>query len=111
MQGVIAEDKLDNFNLPIYNASLHEVEAIVKDNGCFSIERMEKLPQVKLQPDVFRSSVRAGMESIVRAYFGEELLDEMFDKLGNKYEESFFALESVEAVSLFVLLKRIASSE
>ncbi|XP_050379110.1 loganic acid O-methyltransferase-like [Argentina anserina] len=105
-KGVIAEDKVDSFNLPMYNASLDEVEAIVKYNGCFSIERMENLPQEKLQPNVFRSTVRAGMENIVRANFGEDILDEFFDSLNKKYEESTSVLESVTAVSLFVLLKR-----
>ncbi|PRQ15950.1 putative SAM dependent carboxyl methyltransferase [Rosa chinensis] len=38
LTGIIAEDKVDSFNLPIYNASFQEVEAIVKDNGCFTIE-------------------------------------------------------------------------
>ncbi|XP_061998414.1 loganic acid O-methyltransferase-like [Rosa rugosa] len=105
-KGVIAEDKVDSFNLPIYNASLQEVEAIVKGNGCFSIERMENLPQEKLQPNVFRSTVRAGTEHIIRANFGEEILDEFFDTFCKKYEESTSVLESVKAVSLFVLLKR-----
>ncbi|KAM5551468.1 loganic acid O-methyltransferase-like [Rosa sericea] len=110
-KGVIAEDKVDSFNLPIYNASLQEVEAIVKGNGCFSIERMENLPQAKPQPNVFRSTVRAGMEHMIRAHFGEEILDEFFDTFGKKYEDSTSVFESVKAVSLFVLLKRIGSTD
>lgn len=108
-KGVIAEDRVDSFNLPIYNASLQEVEAIVKGNGCFSIERMEHLPQETPQPKVFRSTVRAGMENMIREHFGEDILDEFFDTFGKKYEESVCVFKSVKAISLFVLLKRIVT--
>lgn len=100
---------MDSFNLPIYNASLQEVEAIVKGNGCFSIERMEHLPQETPQPKVFRSTVRAGMENMIREHFGEDILDEFFDTFGKKYEESICVFKSVKAISLFVLLKRIVT--
>lgn len=75
------------------------------------MERMEHLPQEMPQPKVVRSSVRAGMENMIREHFGEEILDEVFDTYGKKYEESICVFNSVKAISLFVLLKRKASSE
>ncbi|KAJ6684312.1 S-ADENOSYL-L-METHIONINE:CARBOXYL METHYLTRANSFERASE FAMILY PROTEIN [Salix viminalis] len=41
--GVISEEKLDSFNLPLYYSSSKEIEEIIKANGNFSIERMDSL--------------------------------------------------------------------
>ncbi|KAK4479313.1 hypothetical protein RD792_014824 [Penstemon davidsonii] len=45
-KGMIDEEKVDSFNIPIYVASPRELEATIKQNGCFSIEKMESLPEV-----------------------------------------------------------------
>ncbi|GMP59398.1 hypothetical protein CsSME_00022687 [Camellia sinensis var. sinensis] len=39
--GMINEDEVDSFNLPLYTTSPKEMTNLVERNGCFSIERME----------------------------------------------------------------------
>ncbi|KDP22677.1 hypothetical protein JCGZ_02519 [Jatropha curcas] len=50
--GVISEEKVDNFNLPLYYSSPKELEEIIKGNGHFSIENLHVSDrQVKYDPE------------------------------------------------------------
>ena len=95
----------------MYYASPQEVEAAVKRNGCFRIEMMEIVPQEMPQPKAFCSTMRAGAGTTLTQHFGEEIdLDELFDLLHKKFEEKFLSVfESGNAISLFVLLKRVGT--
>ena len=46
-QGIVSEEKVDSFNIPLYYMSPQELEAVVDWNGYFSIERMEDLPPIQ----------------------------------------------------------------
>ncbi|KAF3437225.1 hypothetical protein FNV43_RR19978 [Rhamnella rubrinervis] len=108
-RGIISEEKIDTFNQPQYNATFEQVEAILERNGCFSIEIMESLPFEKPSPSVFSGVLRAGLGPLVEKHFGDEILDELFDLLHERFEESFSVVDPEETnVSLFVLLKRRA---
>ena len=103
---MISAEKVDSFNVPVYFASLQEVEAAVKRNGCFNIELMENIFHEKPQPKVMSATFRAGLEGTFKEHFGDEILDELFDKLlYNKLEESSLNSKSCESVYLFVSLK------
>nr|XP_015882823.2 loganic acid O-methyltransferase-like [Ziziphus jujuba var. spinosa] len=91
-KGMLSEEKVDSFNIPTFNASLGQVEAIVKRNGCFRIEILKSLPQEKPQPKVLSSTMRACIEGMIKQHFGYEILDEMFDLLSKKFEEPFSSL-------------------
>lgn len=112
IQGTISEEKVDSFNLPLFNASFQHIEGVVKQNGCFTIEMVENIPQVKPQPKVFASTMRSGMEGMTKGHFGDEFnLDELFDLLSKKFEESLIStFEQEKALALFVLLKRVANN-
>ncbi|GMN46346.1 hypothetical protein TIFTF001_015528 [Ficus carica] len=106
-KGMISDEKVDSFNVPVYYASLQEVEAAVKRNGCFNIELMENIIHEKPQPKVMSATFRAGLEGTFKEHFGDEILDELFDKLlYNKLQESSLHSKSCESVYLFVSLKR-----
>ncbi|XP_062117954.1 loganic acid O-methyltransferase-like [Humulus lupulus] len=109
-KGKISHEKLDAFNIPAYFASPLELETLVKQNGCFSIEIMESQDQVKPQPKVLSSTLRGGMGQYIKLYFGlqEEIVDQLFDLFVNKLEEqSSLIFDSGNAINLFVLLKRV----
>ncbi|XP_060670972.1 loganic acid O-methyltransferase-like [Ziziphus jujuba] len=91
-KGMLSEEKVDSFNIPTFNASLGQVEAIVKRNGCFRIEILKSLPQEKPQPKVLSSTMRACIEGMIKQHFGYEILDEMFELLSKKFEEPFSSL-------------------
>nr|XP_048329825.1 loganic acid O-methyltransferase-like isoform X2 [Ziziphus jujuba var. spinosa] len=105
-KGMISEEKVDSFNIPTFHASLQLVEAIVKRNGCFSIEMMKSLPQEKPNPKILSSTIRASSEGMIMQHFGDEILEELFDLFCQKCEELLSNFEPEIESSLFVLLKR-----
>lgn len=109
MQGVIPEERVDSFNVPVYFTSAQELEAVVEQNGCFSIERMEHLPHMNIDDSVltnFASHLRAVLEGLIKQHFGEEILDELFDLYSKKFEQQRFMIESGRTIQFFVALKR-----
>ncbi|KAK9922111.1 hypothetical protein M0R45_030591 [Rubus argutus] len=115
-KGVVKEEKVDSFNLPVYTMSPQELAAVVEQNGCFSMEIMvsSPLPLVHypiLIAQLVASHFRAGMWEDLKHQFGEEVLDELFDLFCKKCEDHASALDptkAVEAVNLVVVLRRNA---
>nr|TKR63988.1 hypothetical protein D5086_0000320230 [Populus alba] len=110
-QGIISEEKVDSFNIPIYFSSPQEVEATVERNGYFNLERIECLPLEKSQDTIPQKSravsyhIRAGLEYLLKEHFGHEILDELFDSFNKKLEKSqVFQLGLT--YSLLAVLKR-----
>ncbi|KAF8407711.1 hypothetical protein HHK36_006846 [Tetracentron sinense] len=75
----VSEAKVDSFNLPIYYTSPKEFEAIIENNGYFSIERMEKMDQPMRQatPNLQMCTLhmRAAMEGLIKEHFGSEIIE------------------------------------
>ncbi|XP_062002782.1 loganic acid O-methyltransferase-like [Rosa rugosa] len=114
-KGVVSEEKIDSFNVPIYYVCPQELEAAVERNGCFSIDIMEHLPTVMEQDTISKNSkliashTRAVMEGLFKQHFGEEILDELFDLFHKKVEEQHSAFESGKVVDILIVLKRKAN--
>ncbi|CAK7349659.1 unnamed protein product [Dovyalis caffra] len=109
-KGIISEEKLDSFNVPQYFPSPQEMEAAVKRNGSFCIERIECLHDEKKQANpkearAFSSHVRAGLEFLLSEHFGHEIMDELFDSFTRKIEENE-VFDLGVAFKLLVVLKR-----
>ncbi|XP_048330074.2 loganic acid O-methyltransferase-like isoform X1 [Ziziphus jujuba] len=117
-KGIVSEEKVDSFNVPIYEMSPQELEAGVERNGCFSIETIEYIHHKRLDnhshsvmnAKVFASHVRASLERIIKKHFGEDILDVLFDSFRKKIEENPSIFKSVKKVNFFVLLKRRAAN-
>ncbi|XP_015882935.2 loganic acid O-methyltransferase-like [Ziziphus jujuba] len=108
-RSIVSEEKIDSFNIPEYFATFEQVEEILDRNGCFSIEIMETFPFEKPSPMVFSSVLRAGLGPLIEKHFGPEILDELFDLLCKRFEDSFSIIDPEETnASLFVLLKHKA---
>jgi hypothetical protein len=102
---------VDSFNLPTYHMSPQELEAAVDRNGYFSIERMEDLPlstEVGTLPrsQLLTSHVRAALDGMIKAHFGDVILDELFDLFRKKIEEEMPMIESGRTINFFALLRR-----
>ncbi|XP_022775872.1 probable S-adenosylmethionine-dependent methyltransferase At5g38100 [Durio zibethinus] len=97
--GLLSEGQVDSFNLPVYAASPMEITELVERNGCFSIERLE-LTNVRTEADPKLDEkacvmhLRAGFESIISKHFGNDIIDELFDRLVKKVKESFHLILS-----------------
>ena len=109
---------MDTFNLPIYYISPQEMETAIERNGCFSIERMERVHpftysgSTEMAPQYLTSKasafiIRSAVEGVIKAHFGEEILDQLFDSLSKKLEDEGSMSELAEkTVNFCAVLKR-----
>ncbi|KAI3925425.1 hypothetical protein MKW98_015773 [Papaver atlanticum] len=103
--GLVDEDKVDLFNLPVYSTSPKEVKDAVENNGCFSIERIE-LNNSSNIAQIYGDHERAVGEGIIKEYFGNDITEKLFELYPKKLADSLSILASGKSTLLFVLLKR-----
>nr|DAD48343.1 TPA_asm: hypothetical protein HUJ06_018280 [Nelumbo nucifera] len=110
--GLVSEDKVDSFNLPIYPTSPKQLEALIERNGCFSVEGMETLDRpmnhdAAYKAKLFVSHMRAALDGPIRQHFGPEIVDKLFDRIAEKSAKSSIFINYNElAVDSLVILKR-----
>jgi jasmonate O-methyltransferase len=99
-QGLIEEEKVDSFNIPMYCPCPEEVSNEVAREGSFEIQRLELLrrsenfPREEMEAITGSASakdaygkklakqLRAVMESLMKHHFGEEIMDALFERYG-----------------------------
>ncbi|EYU29901.1 hypothetical protein MIMGU_mgv1a008864mg [Erythranthe guttata] len=95
-EGVIKEADLHSFNLPIYTPSKEEVEGIVRSEGSFNLEKLERflIPwdandgnSNATTAEIVANFTRAFTEPIMAAQFGSSIMDEMYERFGHKLGE------------------------
>ncbi|XP_058208733.1 loganic acid O-methyltransferase-like isoform X2 [Rhododendron vialii] len=112
--GVITEEKLDSFNLPLYLPSNEEVKMVVEMNKCFTIEKICSLSHPSnYDPrplDIERTcaDVRAIKENLMQDHFGSENMDQLFHLFGQNLQKNRLLYDKVvrQDVYHFALLKR-----
>ncbi|KAF5445470.1 hypothetical protein F2P56_034517 [Juglans regia] len=112
-KGIVSEEKVDSFNIPMYWMSPQELEAAVNRNGEFRLERVEKLPGVTNVRDLpiselIAANIRAVSEGLIKAHFGNIMLDELFELFRMKVEEELPLVKSLRSTNFFALLQRKA---
>ncbi|KAL3716301.1 hypothetical protein ACJRO7_007979 [Eucalyptus globulus] len=112
-KGTISEERMDEFNLPMYYASPQEMKEAVERNGRFSIKKMVELFEgsaeaYPLTRKTIASSWRAVLEGLLKEkmQLGDEMLDELFDLFTRKHDESSIFEFVRESSFTFVLLER-----
>ena len=112
MQGFVNEAKVDAFNIPLYYPTPKELKALIERSGYFSFERMAILnnqkKHVTLQSPSMRALyLRAPFEGLLEKQFGNEIIDELFNRYTKKVARSFFLNPKIDkTIEMFVLLKR-----
>nr|ABR17222.1 unknown [Picea sitchensis] len=99
-QGLIEEEKVDSFNIPMYCPCPGEVSNEIAREGSFEIQRLELLrrsenfPREEMEAITGSASakdaygqklakqLRAVMESLMKHHFGEEIMDALFERYG-----------------------------
>jgi jasmonate O-methyltransferase len=101
LQGLIEEEKVDSFNLPLYSPCPEEVRSEVTREGSFEIIGMELLrksetfTEEEMKAMTGRSAslkdaygrklakqFRAVTENLIKHHFGEEIMDTLFERFG-----------------------------
>ncbi|KAJ4707001.1 S-adenosylmethionine-dependent methyltransferase [Melia azedarach] len=112
--GLISEEKVDSFNLPIYYPSLGEFETLIKRNANFSIEKKHMFTNPLMQKaycaEFWAGLLRAGLENLFQQHFGSlQVVDQIFKYYSRKLEQNIsFIMEgkSHDRIELCIILKR-----
>ncbi|KAL0000122.1 hypothetical protein SO802_019724 [Lithocarpus litseifolius] len=110
--GLGNEAKVDAFNLPAYVTTPKVLNALIERNQHFSFERMEILNNKSkyltlCNPSMRSLFLRSAFEGVLEKHFGNDIMDELFNRYTEKVvESSFLNAEADKSIVLFVLLKR-----
>ncbi|KAG8391404.1 hypothetical protein BUALT_Bualt01G0184100 [Buddleja alternifolia] len=115
-EGLVKEEDLYSFNVPVYMPCQQEVEAIITNEGSFNLDEMETFlvpwdangdDSEDLAFDKHRSGkfvsdcVRAFMEPMLSSHFGNSInIDGLFDRYAEKMAEHL----SIERPKYFTIL-------
>ncbi|XP_065855248.1 loganic acid O-methyltransferase-like isoform X2 [Euphorbia lathyris] len=116
--GSVSESLVDSFNLPLYIPTKKEMLEVVGRNGSFKIEKIElfdaKSDDVDVDNDMktirneWVMCFRASLEGVLTTQFGNEIMDELFDRFSKKIEQ--LQVRPIgEMQMLFLALKRNSS--
>ncbi|KDP38132.1 hypothetical protein JCGZ_04775 [Jatropha curcas] len=90
---LVSEVQLDSFNLPMYIPYPEEILEVVERNKCFSVEKIElfkpvyDIVDVRTSMQAWAMHLRAGLTGMLKKYFGNETIDELFDQFFKKSQE------------------------
>jgi hypothetical protein len=77
LQGIISEEKVEAFNLPIYISPAKDLEALLQRNGFFSVEKIDRITSnmniTTLTAQFLTSQLRAITEELIKGHFGSEI--------------------------------------
>ncbi|XP_027337722.1 jasmonate O-methyltransferase-like [Abrus precatorius] len=98
-EGLVEEEKLDFFDMPLYGPTAEEVKQVIEAEGSFTLEKLKTIKMdwdANIQEDVddfvlgskmrgefISKYVRAGLEPLLSAEFGEDIMDELFSRFRN----------------------------
>lgn len=86
-EGLIDEEKLDDFNTPIYPPIEAEVRELVEKEGSFTVVELETIMTEMLGagvwpgPEGMAKLNRSVTEPIIAAQFGEDLMDKLYGRV------------------------------
>jgi len=90
-KGLIDQQKLDTFKLPIYAPQADELKQIIEDNGCFTIEVFENIIHAKgeypLDPEFLTVSFKVTVGGSVASLFGQDGMEKTFELVKEKTQE------------------------
>ncbi|KAJ4851625.1 hypothetical protein Tsubulata_022992 [Turnera subulata] len=116
-EGLITQDKLEAFNIPTYNPTIKEMEALLQRNAYFSVERIESSPAADMVPLMGSSLIqplsklmRAAFGELIIEHFGDNIVDSVFERYPKKLSEILHDLKDKQKnLNIFVVLKRNSS--
>ncbi|XP_020973635.1 theobromine synthase 2-like [Arachis ipaensis] len=103
-QNLIEETKLESFNLPLYDPTIEEAKEVIEEEGCFTLQRLESVIMgwdgninegvddknkldLNMRAEFITKQQRAALEPLLKAQFGENVMDELFVRFKNKVVE------------------------
>lgn len=118
-QGLIEAEKLDTFNLPYYAPTTEEVKKVIEIEGSFTLLKLEVFKMdwdsyikkansgldKQERATMIATDIRAVGEPILASQFGEENMDNLFQRFKNVVLDHMEA-EKCEYVNLVISLAK-----
>lgn len=112
-QGEIEKEDIDSYDVHFYAPTKDEMEAEIRREGSFELERFEMFETEK---ELYKVSdnygtevamtVRAIQESMLSHHFGEGILDALFEIYGRMVEEEMLK-EEINPITFVVVLRKL----
>ncbi|MED6183477.1 hypothetical protein PIB30_038156 [Stylosanthes scabra] len=115
LENLIEEIKLESFNLPSYDPTIEEVKEVIEEEGSFTLQSLESVVldwgaaninegvennnnkfDINMKAEFTTKFVRAALEPLLKAQFGEETMDQLFLRYKNKIVQLIMELEILE---------------
>ncbi|XP_028787526.1 theobromine synthase 2-like [Neltuma alba] len=95
LEGRVEEAKLDKFDIPYYGPTEKEVREMVEEEGSFSVERVEysklgwdaemnESTTTPMKAKFVGQYMRAVTEPLLKKQFGDEIMEELFQRFTNQ---------------------------
>ncbi|XP_065049801.1 inactive anthranilate O-methyltransferase 1-like [Musa acuminata AAA Group] len=116
-QGIISEDKVDTFNLPIYGASMQEVKSVIEEEGSFDVQKAESFESSwdpfddsdnVLNGRNVASTLQAVMEPLISHHFGDAIPHALFSLVADNITARHLLKDKCNYTVLVFTLRRKA---
>ncbi|KAJ8442003.1 hypothetical protein Cgig2_020148 [Carnegiea gigantea] len=114
--GIIKEEKLGKFNLPLYLATAEEVRQLIEAEESFAVNKLETFTidwsvdttqNLNNRAEFVMESIRAVFESLLSDAFGQAIIDDLFIRF-KKRVQKHFARQTGEYLNILVSLTKRA---
>ncbi|QHN99203.1 Salicylate/benzoate carboxyl methyltransferase [Arachis hypogaea] len=114
--------KLESFNLPLYDSTIEEAKEVIEEEGSFTLLRLESVTldwdahinedinddnnelDLNMRAEFIAKYHRAVLEPLLKAQFGEELMDQLFLRFKNKVVQWLMEVQVLELSTLVISL-------
>ncbi|XP_047974987.1 loganic acid O-methyltransferase-like [Salvia hispanica] len=104
-EGVLAQERVDLFNIPIIFPCIEEIRRLVEKNKCFEIVKMERL-EVEGDAKNAVMHIRAALEGSLNNHFGNEIVEQVFERAIQHQHKLHSALMNTTSTGIFAVLRR-----
>ncbi|XP_047982997.1 loganic acid O-methyltransferase-like [Salvia hispanica] len=106
-EGVLAQERVDSFNIPIVFPWVEQVRRLLEKNKCFEIVKMEKVEIAgKRDSKTSVMHIRAGLEGTLSNHFGSEIVEQVFERAIQQQHNLQVKHIDISSTGIFVVLRR-----
>ena len=119
LKGILHEEDITSFNLPLYTPCTDELEAIIESEGSFSLDRFETSEvnwDMREEDEIMKSgessdkliakTMRAITESMLASHFGDTFIEEIFERYAMLVAEHLSMVKTAYLFNIVVSLIR-----
>ena len=115
---MIEEEKLDSFNIPVYEPTVEEIRHVIQEEGSFFLQQLEILilpwdeglnegVDANIKAQFMAKVARAIMEPLLSAKFGREVIIEVFIRYEKKLAQ-LMEVEKLESTTFVISMTKNA---